>query len=101
MSEKRFIGDLDNERFRFKELPNTTIRIWDTLTNQQYFVNGMTPDSGWKFCTMFRYLFLETEKLRKENEQLKADHKRQGNQIKLLNKQLTKIPPKIREVWIE
>lgn len=39
--------------------------------------------------------------LNDENEQLKADHKRQENQIKLLNKQLTKIPPKIREVWIE
>ena len=39
--------------------------------------------------------------LRKENEQLRRDHKRQKNQIKLLNKQLTKIPPKIREVWIE
>ena len=71
MSEKRFIEDLDNERFRFKELANTTIRIWDTLTNQQYFVNGITPDSGWEFCTMFMHLFLETEKLRKENEQLK------------------------------
>ena len=39
--------------------------------------------------------------LEKENEQLRKDHKRQENQIKLLNKQLTKIPPKIREVWVE
>lgn len=43
----------------------------------------------------------KNRKLREENEQLKADHKRQENQIKLLNKQLTKIPPKIREVWVE
>lgn len=70
MNDKRFVEDLDNKRFRFKELANTTIRIWDTLTNQQYFVNGMTPDSGWKFCTMFMYFFLETDKLRKKNEEL-------------------------------
>lgn len=40
-------------------------------------------------------------KLYEENEQLKADHKRQQNQIKLLNKRLGQIPPKIREVWFE
>lgn len=31
---------------------------------------------------------------------LEKEHKRQQNQIKLLNKQLSKIPPKIREVWL-
>ena len=31
---------------------------------------------------------------------LEKEHKRQENQIKLLNKQLSKIPPNIREVWL-
>lgn len=46
-------------------------------------------------------LFYKIRELEKENEQLKADHKRQQNQIKLLNKRLGQIPPKIREVWFE
>lgn len=31
---------------------------------------------------------------------LEKEHKRQENQIKLLNKQLSKIPPNIRRVWL-
>lgn len=31
---------------------------------------------------------------------LEKEHKRQQNQIKLLNKQLSKIPPNIRKVWL-
>ena len=31
---------------------------------------------------------------------LEKEHKRQENQIKLLNKQLSKIPPNIRKVWL-
>lgn len=46
-------------------------------------------------------LIIFLNQMNEENKQLKADHKRQENQIKLLNKQLTKIPQKIREVWIE
>ena len=36
-----------------------------------------------------------------ENEQLRKDHKRQENEIKLLREVYSKIPPKIREVWKE
>ena len=56
----------------------------------------------WKYIkSLLDKEFNERTRLKKENEQLRRDHKRQENQIKLLNKQLTKIPPKIREVWIE
>lgn len=47
-----------------------------------------------------------TEVVDKLNEQqslitaLEKEHKRQENQIKLLNKQLNKIPPNIRKVWL-
>ena len=36
-----------------------------------------------------------------ENEQLRQDHKRQENEIKMLRAVYSKIPPKIREVWKE
>ena len=46
--------------------------------------------------------------LKKENEQLRKENERQNNEIKLLRKKiielmddLEKIPPSIREVWLE
>ena len=48
------------------------------------------------------------QSLKEENEQLRKENERQNNEIKLLRKKiielmddLEKIPPSIREVWLE
>lgn len=80
MSEKRFtLFGLDNETIK------------DDVTKECYWVNEYVQRK--KLVDLL-------------NEQqslitaLEKEHKRQENQIKLLNKQLSKIPPNIREVWL-
>ena len=77
MSEKRFV---------LKELNFEDVVIEDTNTMSQYSIYGC-EDLLNSLCG--------------ENEQLRQDHIRQANEIKLLRAEYSKIPPKIREVWKE
>ena len=61
---------------------------------------------GRKSCSNFKKRITKSDLLNKiqslENTILSLENEvtRQNNQIKLLQKQLWKIPPKIREVWL-
>ena len=50
-------------------------------------------------CSNFRRVVSKSDLLRKIHS-LENEVERQRNEIKLLQKQLSKIPPKVREVWL-
>ena len=66
------------------------VGVLDTLTNE------IVTD-----CQNAEEVVALLNQLWDENEQLRQDHKRQENEIKMLRAVYSKIPPKIREVWKE
>ena len=121
MSEERFyitdtglgLDTESDEMYNFGD-EEDFCRLFDKLNEQQATIQSLKSDKAIAedYANIFEKENVKLRKqigeqqatisaLKEENEQLRRDHKRQENQIKLLNKQLTKIPPKIREVWIE